>query len=360
MRPHNLSTMLAVVLALGLASPALARELDPAKFFKSHTGKRLERKLGPAGAATFLQQVRVAPISLKEQTWTLKFASHQRGTPGVLEKLVQAHQMDPSGKMEEAVRDYARVYSKHEGAVNTHSVPDSKFLEKAEHVREKLGKLEQKPGVVIFFDGPDGAGKTSISRRIGEALQGPYTVLPKIPHLGKPEAGKAWATWVKEQLGVPAKKSGQPWVAPGQVMFVDRSLLGEVVYNSKDPTAAGRVRALEAELEKTQGVKVLHVVLVPSQEKVTHTYGKRLARSLYVSEVTPGSPAPALVSAADGPAFAQFGTVSRAFTKTARDFSANTILVDASDRDDARVKILDWVGHSIRHEAKRRAEANQD
>ena len=52
--------------------------------------------------------------------------------------------------------------------------------------------------------------------------------------------------------------------------------------------------------------------------------------------------------------------VSRAFTNTARAFSANTILVDASHRDGARLQILDWVEHSIRAEAKHRAEASSN
>jgi hypothetical protein len=334
-----------VLATLGLARTVVARDLEPTAFLDTRAGKRLEKKLGSAEATAFLTQVRSAPIQPKWRTWVARFVSERRGTTGILEMLIQAHQMDPSGEMEAALCSHARAYRKTRGAVNQHSTPDERFLERAQGVREKLDKLEHKPGVVIFFDGPDGAGKTSISRLLGEALKGPYQLLPTVPHLGKPDPARPWGTWVREQLGVPAE-AGTSWVRPGEVMFVDRSLLGEVVY-SRDPTAAARVEALEAELQRTYGVKFLHVVLVPSKEKVTQTYGKRLARALYLSEVPLGAPPVALVSAADGPAYTSFGQVAQSFRAAAERFSANTLLVDASHRNRARHQVLDWVGHSI-------------
>lgn len=337
MTRHLATGLLALLLLAGVAE---ARgPFKPERWMENHPqiAARLDGRLGATGA-TFLQQVARSPIEPKSKRWLLRFASNDARGGQALTLLEKAHQIDPRGKMEAALRDHAdqlgeegfRVHPEH-----------AELLDGMRRLRTRIMRLERRPPLLIMVDGPDGAGKSSTIRRLTAALTGPYTVLPRTPHLGKPDDAVPWERWVRSQLGAPAR--GGSWLGAGQALIVDRSLLGQVVYGS-DPAAARRqVAELEAKLQREYGVTVLHVVQVPSREAVTDTYGKRLAYELYGVKDKPR------VSPADGPAFANFKQVSAKFSAVARApaFRSSTFLVDSSSRLDARLDIIRWLGKQL-------------
>lgn len=288
--------------------------------------------------AAFVAQVSKAPISQASKAWLLKFAGRDARAGQALTALQRAHAMDRSGGMERWFRRYTQKFS--ERGVNGKKTTDPKLAKRGAKLRKKLaGKTP--PALVVMIDGPDGAGKSSAIRELTKQLQGPYRVLPKTPRLGVPDPKLPWASWVKKQLGV----SRAGWLAPGQLLFVDRSVLGQVVYG-KDPKGAKRdIAALERQLQAQHNVKILHIVARPSRERVRQTYGKRLAYELFASQLAQPKPT---VSERDVPAYENFKGVRKRFDKAAAHFSANTLVIDVSDRKAARIEMLDWIGKQIR------------
>ena len=327
--------VLTILLLTLLAGPARGKPFDAVRWLEKHP--KAAARLG-----SLAPKVVDSPIEPKSKRWLLHFSSRDARGSQALTLLEKAHQIDPRGKMEHALRDHADRL----GEEGYHDGPErGELLDGMLKLRTKIARLERRPPLVIMVDGPDAAGKSSTIRRLTAALSGPYTVLPRTPHLGRPADGVPWESWVRAQLGAPRRGA---WLGAGQALIVDRSLLGQVVYGSDPPaTARRKVAELEAKLQREYGVTVLHVVQIPSRKAVTDTYGKRLAYELFDVEGKPR------VGPADAPAFANLKQVRAKFTAVAKApaFRTSTFLVDSSDRLEARLAILDWLGEQLKARA---------
>lgn len=330
-----------------LATPSWAKSpLSPTRWLAKHgqVNQRLETRLG-AKSATFVDAVARAKIKNGSKKWLLRFAGQNPRALQAIAPLEKAHQMDKSGGMERFFRQYVERFAK--TGPTPPKTADPKLVSKGAKVRNKLAKLarrQQLPALVVMVDGPDGAGKSSAIREVGKQLAGPYQIVDRVARLAAPDPSMPWERWVEKQLGI---TRGKPFLAPGQILFTDRSLLGNLVYG-KDPAQAARaVAKLEKRLERDYGIKVLHVVARPSHERVTQTYGKRLAYQLYADQLSTPKP---LVSERDVPAYQNLGKVTKGFEQAAQRFSQNSLLVDASDRKAYRRAVLDWIGaQAIQH-----------
>lgn len=134
-------------------------------------------------------------------------------------------------------------------------------------------------GIIVYVEGPDGAGKTStgaiVMRAIEDAGYKPRSEVFKAPT--EAERKQHWLQ--RFERGVPKK---------GEVVFWDRGPAGDAVYGK--PTAAKKAEmgkelvAFERALEK-DGVLLFKLELFASESKQADTFGKRLARQAMAAQL---------------------------------------------------------------------------
>ena len=345
--PHPMKLFRPLVLAAALLIPSAAVEaketLRPTHWLGKHQrlARRVRARLG-AKLSTFIRGVSAAKIGDHSKKWLLRFAAKNPRALAAIAPMEQAHAMDAKGGMERFFAKYAVRFAK-TGPTPPKQV-DAKLEAKGKKVRHKLAKVARKmqlPALLVMVDGPDGAGKSSTIREVGQQLRGPCTVLEHVARLGAPDPSLPLVQWVEKQLGI---QPGKPLLLPGQVLFTDRSLLGNLVYGANNERTAAQIARIESHLKDAYGITVVHIVARPSRERVQQTYGKRLAYGLYEDQLATPKPH---VSSGDIPAYQRLAQVTRGFEQAAKRFSSNTLLVDASDRHAYRRKVLHWLGKQL-------------
>lgn len=158
------------------------------------------------------------------------------------------------------------------------AMEDAQIQGRLDALTEKLEQLRvagQAPrSIIVYTDGPDGAGKSStgaiVLSAITKAGYDTDAVSFKAPTAAERE--QHWLQRFRDR-GVPAGEQ--------TARFWDRGPAGDAVYGDKSATEAkkmaGELRALERGLAE-QGVLLFKVHVYADQEKQADTFGKRLAR----------------------------------------------------------------------------------
>ncbi len=218
--------------------------------------------------------------------------------------------------------------------------------------------------VVVYTDGPDGAGKSSTGAILMQALaKAGYDT--DVAIFKAPTAAERAQHWLQRfrDKGVPPQA--------GDARFWDRGPAGDAVYGKKSPAEAkemaAELRALEAQLAD-QGVLLFKAHIFAAPERSAETFGKRLARRAAADELE-------LHLAAKGPlddathaaldnirsriddddfaALASFPDVQARFLRFSK--LANYTVVDATDRHAARLALVDALSSAVEAYAARGA-----
>lgn len=134
-------------------------------------------------------------------------------------------------------------------------------------------------GIIVYVEGPDGAGKTSTGAIVMQALED-AGYKPRGEVFKAPTEAERKQHWLERfERGVPKK---------GEVVFWDRGPSGDAVYGK--PSAAKKAQmgqefqAFEEKLAE-DGVLMFKLELYASQEKQAETFGKRLARQAMAHQI---------------------------------------------------------------------------
>ena len=227
---------------------------------------------------------------------------------------------------------------------------------------EQLAKQGRAPrAVVVYTDGPDGAGKSSTGTIVLEAL-----------------AASGYTTDAVSFKAPTAKERSQHWlqrfrdrgVPTGQLeaRFWDRGPAGDAVYGKKTPAEvkvmARELRELERELAK-DGVLLFKVHIYADQEKQAETFGKRLGRQSAADvieaelvkrgKLTPASAAAlenirSKIDGDDLQALVNFDEHQSKFLRFSK--AAGYTVVDATKRHAARLEIIEAFVEQLEAHAK--------
>lgn len=161
-----------------------------------------------------------------------------------------------------------------------------------------LGDGTAPSAVVLQFDGPDGAGKTSSSKYIPSALLSANDDLPEAERWtvrteifkAPTQQDKDWmAQDAGASLGLPKwlarhVKRGSP--AKREILIKDRFQAGDYVYvGEQTPERLAEMTGQNAKYEEhlaAQGALVFSALLYADSEKQAKTFGKRMARGALV------------------------------------------------------------------------------
>lgn len=145
-------------------------------------------------------------------------------------------------------------------------------------LQDKLQTLQKQglapKGVVVYTDGPDGAGKSSTGAIVLGALSATGYTTGAVVFKAPTEAERK-QHWLKrfEDRGVPRGEN--------EALFWDRGPAGDTVYGPRSPAEvkqmAKEMVALKRQLAK-DGILLFDVHIFADQEKQAATFGKRLAR----------------------------------------------------------------------------------
>lgn len=204
--------------------------------------------------------------------------------------------------------------------------------------------------VIIYTDGPDGAGKSSTGAIVMQALSKVgYTA--DVAIFKAPTAEEREQHWLQrfKDKGVPNDED--------VARFWDRGPAGDAVYGKKSPTdvkkMAKELLAFEKELAQ-EGVLLFKAHIFADPEKQAETFGKRLARQEAANVIeaklkSQGKLTDATKDALDNirnridgddfRALTTFDDVQAGFLKFSKLTGYN--VVDATDRHAARLQIID-------------------
>jgi hypothetical protein len=346
---------LAVLSALLLlATPARADHKGDLKLWldgKPNLKHRLDRSLGGTQQRkTFVKEVDRAVTETRVGTdsarWLLKFTSRLDGAKApegvdgerVLKQLETAREAGAKTGMARQLRHYADQYLEN-GVMRSRPDGDPKFVAQTSHLQKQVNEAKRRgqvklPPLVIGLDGADGAGKSSSKVRLEWALRKlGYRVVGRVPHLLKPSAGQSYLDYFKGEVGALPRS--------GQVMFLDRTMLGQIAYGNDPGSAHQAMDYLQQSLQPNHGQVLILTAQLP-EKRAAQTYGKRLARELFTDD-----PSYSRVSPSDLPAFQRRGQVNKSFAAAASEFPENTFLFDVGHRDATRRDMLRVVGRSI-------------
>jgi hypothetical protein len=345
-------TLLSALLLLGARARADHKgELNHWLDNKPELKHRLDHSLGGASQRkAFVKEVDRAVTETRiggdSARWLLTFTSRLNGSKApeslngehVLQQLETAREAGAKTGMARQLRHYADQYLDN-GVVRSRPDGDSKFVAQTRRLQQKVDEAKRGgqvklPPLVIGLDGADGAGKSSSKLRLEWALRKlGYQVVGRVPHLLKPPAGQSYLDYFKGQVGALPHS--------GQVMFLDRTMLGQVAYGHDAASAHQAMDYLEQSLQPHHG-KVLILTAQLPEKRAAQTYGKRLARELFTDD-----PSYSRVSPSDLPAFQRRGAVNQSFAGAASEFPGNAFLFDVGHRAAARRDMLRVVGRSI-------------
>ncbi|MCC7383513.1 MAG: hypothetical protein IT384_16865 [Deltaproteobacteria bacterium] len=221
-------------------------------------------------------------------------------------------------------------------------------------------------GVIVYVDGPDGAGKSSTGAILMRALEDAGYSTGSVSFKAPTEAERKqhWLQRFRDH-GVPGGDQG--------AMFWDRGPGGDTVYAPRTPeqvaSMAKELKALERELA-ADGILLFKLHLWAEPEKQAATFGKRFARQTAASRIgdelakkhrlTPSvaSSLEAIRDKIDGDdlrALVQFPEVQRKFLRFSKLTGAKVI--DATKRHEARLEVIDTFGAQLDAFAKAQKKA---
>ena len=312
---------------------------------------RLDRSLGGTQQRkAFVKEVDRAVTETRIGTdsgrWLLNFTARSsssgapKGIDGerVLEKLESAREAGAKTGMARQLRHYADRYLEN-GVVRSRPDGDPKFVAQTRHLQKQVNEAKRGgqvklPPLIIGLDGADGAGKSSTKVRLEWALHNlGYQIVSRVPHLLKPKAGQTYLDYFKGEVGALPHS--------GQVMFLDRTMLGQIAYGNDPASARQAMDYLQQSLQEKRGQVLVLTAQLP-EARAAQTYGKRLARELFTDD-----PSYSRVSPSDLPAFKRRDQVNKAFAAAASTFPENAFLFDVGHRAAARRDMLRVVGRSI-------------
>jgi polyphosphate kinase 2 (PPK2 family) len=209
-------------------------------------------------------------------------------------------------------------------------------------------------GVIVLFEGPDGAGKSSTAKIVAEELV-------KSGYSRRDERFKAPTEEEKKQHWLKRFERGIP--AEGEAVIWDRGPASDFVYRGVDAergrAMAKETVAFEQDLAK-QGILLIKVEIHASVEKQAHTFGKRLARqkvalglenvlaehhALDRPSTTGLDDVTHRIDGDDFRALASYDKTEKRFQRFIRmtDTFAPWLSVDATRRHPARLELIDGV-----------------
>ncbi|MFO0722151.1 MAG: hypothetical protein U1E65_00120 [Myxococcota bacterium] len=135
--------------------------------------------------------------------------------------------------------------------------------------------------VVIYVDGPDGAGKTSTGAIVMQALAAAGYTISAVAFKGPSaeERGQFWLQRFRDK-GLPA--------GDFEAVLWDRGPAGDSVYAPKTAEDVKKMAAEFKEMEKAmaaEGVLMLKLHIFADPEKQAETFGKRLGRQAVADEI---------------------------------------------------------------------------
>ncbi|MCB9557445.1 MAG: hypothetical protein H6707_15160 [Deltaproteobacteria bacterium] len=161
---------------------------------------------------------------------------------------------------------------------SAHRSAETQLRRTAEAINRSLRKVAAERPVLIIVEGLNGAGKTSLQRRLVEDY-GAFAGLDlKQAHFGAPQpvfTDKQWLDRYDEKL--PSK--------PGEVALWDRSQIGRYIFEIDAYPQLGKKQrrsslkqmdAFEKQLA-ARGIAVIKLFLVPSKQRQIERNGKRIA-----------------------------------------------------------------------------------
>lgn len=209
---------------------------------------------------------------------------------------------------------------------------ERKLTNRAAKLRTRLAESKDRRPILVIFEGPDGAGKSSTIRRVRKAFEGEFKV--KDVHFGAPPEGETrhWLEHYKEQLP-----------GDGEVALWDRSYYGRTVYDpyyddtkkSTTRTRQKEIRELEGSLQKDY--RVVKIFLDARGKRLAKTIGKREAQ------------APEKLSESDYRGFLDRKKIRKLFEDTIERTSDPIPwhVVKANKRYDVRKEIFDILEESL-------------
>jgi len=246
-----------------------------------------------------------------------------------------------------------------EGAKSTKAqakdaIEDAEVKAKIDALTAKLEDMQAKgtapKNVIIYTDGPDGAGKSSTGAIVMQALS-KVGFTSDAAIFKAPTAEERGQHWLQrfEDKGVPTETN--------VARFWDRGPGGDAVYGKKTPAEvkemAKELKTFEKKLAN-DGVLLFKVHIYADQDKQAETFGKRLARqeaaNIIEEQLTKrgkltGATSDALenirsrIDGDDFKAMVTFDDVQAKFSTFSKLTGYN--VVDASDRHAARLEIID-------------------
>lgn len=212
-------------------------------------------------------------------------------------------------------------------------------------------------GIIVYVEGPDGAGKSStgaiVMKALEEAGYGPRGEVFKAPT----EAERK-QHWLKRfERGIPKQ---------GEVVFWDRGPAGDAVYGKpsvgKRAVMAKELKSFERDLAE-EGILLFKLELFASPEKQAETFGKRLARQAMAGHIRDTLAArgeldakkraglEAIAGKIDGDDFRaleKYEEVQAGFLGFVEATEPNSWhVVDATKRHAARLEIIDRFGDAL-------------
>jgi hypothetical protein len=135
--------------------------------------------------------------------------------------------------------------------------------------------------VVVYVDGPDGAGKSSTGAIVLQALAAAGYTTSAVPFKA-PTAEERSQHWLKR-----FKDNGVPQ-GEFQAVLWDRGPAGDTVYGPRTPAEVAKMadefKNMEQDLAK-DGVLMLKLHIFADPEKQAETFGKRLGRQAVADEI---------------------------------------------------------------------------
>jgi polyphosphate kinase 2 (PPK2 family) len=218
--------------------------------------------------------------------------------------------------------------------------------------------------VVVYTDGPDGAGKSSTGAILMRALA-KAGFDTDVAVFKAPSAAEKQQHWLQRfrDKGVPPQA--------GDARFWDRGPAGDAVYGKKSPAEAklmaAELRAFEAQLAD-EGVLLFKAHIFAAPERSAETFGKRLARRTAADELELRLAAKgqlddptraaldnirSRIDEDDFDALASFPDVQARFLRFSK--LADYTVVDATDRHEARLALVDALSSAVEAYAERGA-----
>ncbi|MBI4818970.1 MAG: hypothetical protein HY791_22050 [Deltaproteobacteria bacterium] len=224
-------------------------------------------------------------------------------------------------------------------------------------------------GVIVYVDGPDGAGKSSTGAIVMKALASADFEI-RAEAFKAPTAEERGQHWLKRfERGVPDA---------GQAVYWDRGPAGDAAYGQPDSARQKRMARDLAKFEKDlqkQGVLFFKLELFADGDKQAETFGKRIARREIASRITQNLAARGTldevkanglegirgkIDADDVSALAKFDEVQARFENFAK-ISGESVgagpwhLVDASKRHAARLEVISGMRRALAEFTETRA-----